>query len=111
MLVLEKQQDVQILKELGAGSGFIQKVFLSEGILLAMTGSFIGIILALLFCYLQVTFKIIPLQGSFVIDYYPIKILISDLLMILGTVLFISVIASWLPSLKAAKQKLSLKAQ
>jgi lipoprotein-releasing system permease protein len=111
MLVLEKQQDVQILKALGANSGFIQKVFLSEGVLLAMTGSIIGIIAALLFCYLQVTFKIIPLQGSFVIDYYPVKILITDLLMILGTVLFIAIVASWLPSAKAAKQKLSLKAQ
>lgn len=111
MLVLEKQQDVQILKAIGATNGFIQKIFLSEGVLLAMTGSIIGIILALLFCYLQVTFKLIPLQGSFVIDYYPVKILITDLLMILGTVLFIAIIASWLPSAKAAKQQLSLKAQ
>ena len=111
MLVLEKQQDVQILKAMGATSSFVQRVFLSEGVLLAMTGTIIGIGIALLFCLLQVTFKIIPLQGSFVIDYYPVKVMVTDLLLIIATVLFISIVASWLPSAKAARQQLSLKAQ
>lgn len=111
MLVLEKQQDVQILKAMGATSSFIQRIFLSEGVLLAMVGSILGIALALLFCLLQLTFKIIPLEGSFVIDYYPVKVFASDLLLVLATVLFISIIASWVPSAKAAKQQLSLKAQ
>ncbi|MBS4064910.1 MAG: ABC transporter permease, partial [Chitinophagaceae bacterium] len=111
MLVLEKQQDVQILKAMGATNRFVQRIFLSEGVLLAMTGTIIGIALALLFCLLQVTFKIIPLEGSFVIDYYPVKVMITDLLLIMATVLFIAVIASWLPSVKAARQQLSLKAQ
>jgi lipoprotein-releasing system permease protein len=111
MLVMEKQQDVQILKAMGATNGFVQSIFLSEGVLLAMTGTAIGIVLAVLFCFLQVTFKIIPLQGSFVIDYYPVKVMLTDLLLIAATVLVIAVLASWLPSLKAARQKLSLKAQ
>lgn len=111
MLVLEKQQDIQILKAMGASSSFIQKIFLTEGVLLAMVGSILGIALALLFCLLQVTFKIIPLEGSFVIDYYPVKVFASDLLLVITTVLFISIIASWVPSVKAAKQQLSLKAQ
>ncbi|MBX9784863.1 MAG: FtsX-like permease family protein [Chitinophagaceae bacterium] len=111
MLVLEKQQDIQIIKAMGGTSAFVQKIFLSEGALLAMTGSVIGILLALLFCGLQVTFKIIPLEGSFVIDYYPVKVMVTDLLLILLTVLVIAVIASWLPSAKAARQQLSLKAQ
>lgn len=111
MLVLEKQQDIQIIKAMGGTSAFVQKIFLSEGVLLAMTGSIIGILMALLFCGLQVTFKIIPLEGSFVIDYYPVKVMVTDLLLILVTVLIIAVIASWLPSAKAARQQLSLKAQ
>jgi lipoprotein-releasing system permease protein len=111
MLVMEKQQDVQILKAMGATNSFIQRIFLSEGVLLAMTGTIIGIALALLFCLLQVTFKIIPLEGSFVIDYYPVKVMATDLLLIMATVFLIAVVASWLPSVKAARQQLSLKAQ
>jgi lipoprotein-releasing system permease protein len=111
MLVMEKQQDVQILKAMGATNGFVQKIFLSEGVLLAMTGTVLGMLLALLLCFIQVTFKVIPLEGSFVIDYYPVKVLMTDLLLILATVLIISIVASWLPSAKAARQQLSLKAQ
>lgn len=111
MLVLEKEQDIQILQAMGAGKSFIQKIFLTEGVLLAFAGSLIGIVLALIFSYLQVTFKLIPLQGSFVIDYYPVKILISDLLLVIATVFVIGLLASWIPSVKAARQKVSLRAQ
>lgn len=111
MLVLEKEQDIQILQAMGAGKSFIQKIFLTEGVLLAFTGSIIGIVLALVFCYLQVTFKIIPLHGSFVIDYYPVQIFISDLLLVIATVFVIGLLASWVPSVKAARQKVSLRAQ
>ena len=111
MLVLEKEQDIQILQAMGASKTFIQKVFLTEGVLLAFAGSLIGIVLALIFSYLQVTFKLIPLQGSFVIDYYPVKILITDLLLVIATVFVIALLASWVPAVKAARQKISLRAQ
>ena len=111
MLVLEKEQDIQILQAMGAGKSFIQKIFLTEGVLLAFTGSVIGIVLALIFSYLQVTFKLIPLHGSFVIDYYPVQIFISDLLLVIATVFVIGLLASWVPSVKAARQKVSLRAQ
>ncbi|MFY7840158.1 MAG: FtsX-like permease family protein [Lacibacter sp.] len=111
MLVLEKEQDIQILQAMGAGKSFVQRIFLTEGVLLALIGSVIGIVLALIFSYLQVTFKLIPLQGSFVIDYYPVEISITDILLIVVTVFVIGLLASWLPSVKAAKQKVSLRAQ
>lgn len=111
MLVLEKEQDIQILQAMGAEKKFIQRIFLTEGVLLAFVGSVIGILLALLFAYLQVTFKLIPLQGSFVIDYYPVDILLTDILLVMLTVFVIALLASWVPSIKAARQKVSLRAQ
>jgi lipoprotein-releasing system permease protein len=111
MLVLEKEQDVQILQAMGAKRSLIQKIFLTEGVLLAIAGSILGILLALIFSYLQVTFKLIPLPGSFVIDYYPVKILITDILLVITTVIVIGLLASWIPSLKAARQRISLRAQ
>jgi lipoprotein-releasing system permease protein len=111
MLVLEKEQDIQILQAMGGSRKFIQKIFLTEGVLLALTGSIIGIMLALIFSYLQVTFKLIPLTGSFVIDYYPVKILLTDILLVITTVIVIGLLASWVPSVKAARQKVSLRAQ
>lgn len=111
MLVLEKEQDIQILQAMGASKSFIQRIFLTEGVFLALIGSVIGIVLAFIFTYLQVTFKLIPLQGSFVIDYYPVDIYLTDILLIVATVFVIGLLASWIPSIKAAKQKVSLRAQ
>ncbi len=111
MLVLEKEQDIQILQAMGAGKQFIRKIFLTEGVLLAFAGTLFGIIIALVFCYLQVTFKLIPLQGSFIIDYYPVKISVIDILLVIATVFVIALLASWIPSVKAAGRNISLRAQ
>ncbi len=69
MLVLEKEQDIQILQAMGASKSFIQRIFLTEGILLALIGSAVGIVLACIFCYQEVKFNLITLEGSVFIDY------------------------------------------
>ncbi|WP_152270694.1 FtsX-like permease family protein [Agriterribacter humi] len=110
MLVLEKQKDIQILQSMGADRGWIQKVFLTEGVVLATVGSGIGIILALVLCFLQLQFKLIPLEGtSFIIDYYPVKLVFSDFIIVAVTVFIIAITASWLPSKRAASQAFELR--
>lgn len=110
MLVLEKQKDIQILQSMGADRGWIQKVFLTEGVVLATVGSGIGITLALVLCFLQLQFKLIPLEGtSFIIDYYPVKLVFSDFIIVAITVFIIALTASWLPSKRAAAQAFELR--
>ena len=110
MLVLEKKQDISILQSMGASSTQIRKIFLSEGFLLGIIGTSIGVGSAILICLLQLKFKIIKIQGgSFLIDYFPVKMLLTDFLMVIGVAFIIVFIASWLPANKASKQPLSLK--
>jgi lipoprotein-releasing system permease protein len=110
MLVLEKQKDIQVLKAMGAKNSLIQKIFLSEGILLAGLGTIGGIILAIIICWAQVEFKLIAIQGgTFLIDYYPVKMIPNDFLLIIITVILVALIASWFPSRKAALQPIELK--
>ena len=110
MLVLEKQKDIQVLKAMGANNRMIQKIFLSEGLLLAGIGAVTGIILAVIFCWAQVRFELIPLEGgTFLIDYYPVKLVPRDFLLIIATVFVIALAASWFPSRKAALQPIELK--
>ena len=110
MLVWEKQKDIHVLKALGASNGLIQKIFLTEGILLAMMGGIAGILLAAIICGLQLKFKLIPLQGgSFLIDYYPVKMVATDFLLVFSTILVVALLASWLPARKAAAQPIELK--
>jgi lipoprotein-releasing system permease protein len=110
MLVLEKQKDIQVLKSMGAPSLMIQKIFLSEGLLLGGIGAASGILLAVLICWAQVKYKLIALQGgSFLIDYYPVKMVASDFVLVIVTVMLIALIASWFPSRKAALQQVELR--
>lgn len=110
MLVLEKKKDIQVLQAMGASRTFIKKIFLSEGVLLAGIGAVTGILLAVIICTLQLQFKFIPLQGdSFVIDYYPVKVLPTDILIIGATIFVVAILASWIPAAKAANQPFELK--
>ena len=110
MLVLEKKQDIAILQSMGGTTTQIKKIFLSEGILLAGIGAIGGMLLALLICFLQVKYKLIKLQGgSFLIDYFPVKLVATDFLLVSGTAIIIALIASWFPAFKAARQPLELR--
>lgn len=110
MLVLEKQKDIQVLKAMGADNRLIQKIFLSEGLLLGGIGTMAGILLGLLLCWAQVKYKLITIQGgTFLIDYYPVKIIAGDFILIVATVMVVAAVASWLPSRKAALQPIELK--
>jgi lipoprotein-releasing system permease protein len=110
MLVLEKKQDISILHSLGANRSFIQRIFLSEGLLLALIGGGMGMFLAFLIGLMQTKFHLVRMQGStFMIDYFPVKMVVPDFLLVGLTVFVIAVVASWLPARKAANQQFMLR--
>ena len=110
MLVLEKKKDISILQSMGAGKTRILKIFLSEGLLLGSIGAATGILLASIICIIQLKYKLVKLEGgSFLIDYFPVKLQASDFLLVAVTALVIAFIASWLPASKAARQTFELR--
>jgi lipoprotein-releasing system permease protein len=110
MFVLEKQKDIAVLKAMGADEGYIQRIFLNEGFVLAFVGGGSGILIAIVLCVLQLKFKLLKLAGgSFIIDYYPVKMVPADFLLVIATVFFIALLAAWIPSKKASQQDFSLK--
>jgi len=110
MLVWEKQKDIHVLKALGASNGLIKKIFLSEGVLLGTMGGVGGMLLAAIICLLQIRYKLVPLAGgSFLIDYYPVKLVATDFVLVLSTILAVALLASWLPARKAAAQPIELR--
>lgn len=112
MLVLEKQKDISVLHALGGNRNFIQKIFMSEGLLLALIGGGVGMLLAFLFSILQINYHLIPLEGgSFLIDYFPVKLRLLDFLLVGATVFVIALIAAWIPSRKAVRQEFSLRSE
>jgi len=112
MLVIEKEKDMSVIHALGGNRNFIQKIFLSEGLLIAIIGGVLGMVLALVVAWAQVNFKLIPLQGgSFLIDYFPVTLKPIDFLLVSATVIIIALLASWIPARKAALQDFSLRSE
>ena len=112
MLVIEKQKDISVLNALGGDKKFIQKIFLSEGLLIGIIGGAAGMLLALIIAWLQINYKLIPLEGgSFLIDYFPIKLRLPDFGLVTITVLLIALLAAWIPARKAAEQEFSLRSE
>ncbi|MEO8582261.1 MAG: FtsX-like permease family protein [Flavitalea sp.] len=110
MLVMEKQKDIQVLKALGADNERIRKIFLTEGVLLAGMGSIAGLLLAILICWAQEKFKLVAIEGgTFLIDHYPVRLLLSDFILVFATVMLVAFIASWFPARSAALQPVELK--
>lgn len=110
LLVLEKQKDIGILKAMGAGRNQISGLFLAEGALWSLMGGGIGLLLGLLVCLGQQQFGWIKLGGAFIIDAYPVRLQLTDFLVVIATILTIGLLAAWFPAARAARiEGISLK--
>ncbi len=110
MLVLEKRKDINVLQSMGASQKNILAIFLSEGLLLGSIGTAAGIIMATILCLLQLKFEIIKLAGgSFLLDYFPVKLIASDFILVAVTATAIAFMAAWFPAYKASRQRFELR--
>ncbi len=94
MIVLDKKQDIAILKAMGSTTSFVRKVFLRLGMYFTGGGLLIGILLAVILYFLQKQFGLISIGPGFVVDTYPILMKVSDVLIVSMTVLIIGFLAS-----------------
>ena len=110
MLVLEKKKDISVLQSMGVNRPGILRIFLSEGLLLGCIGAAIGIGMAAIICLLQLNFKLVKLEGgSFLLDYFPVKLVATDFILVALTALIISFLAAWFPAKKASGQDFELR--
>ena len=97
MLMLDKREDVETLRNLGADDRMITRIFLFEGRMISLLGAVIGIVLGLLLCWAQQHFGLISLGSNFIVEAYPVSVHAGDILLILVTVLAVGFLAVWYP--------------
>jgi lipoprotein-releasing system permease protein len=97
MLIIEKKKDIQTLYHLGADSTIIKKIFLNEGLMISLTGAIFGLLLGIFVCWIQLKFSIITFSEGYVVDAYPVKMELSDICLILFSVVAIGYTAAWYP--------------
>ena len=100
MLIIDKKNDIATLNSLGFDRKGIQRIFIYEGWIISIGGAILGLLLGLLVCWLQQTYGFLKLDsmGTFVVSNYPVKIVWTDLLLALATVVVIGLLASWYPN-------------
>jgi len=100
MLILDKKEDISILRSMGADKQTIRNIFLFEGWLISFSGAILGTLAGLALCQAQISFGLVKLSGevsSFIIDAYPMKIIFTDVLLIVISVSLIGFLAAWYP--------------
>ena len=98
VLLMEKKQDIQTLYSLGLMHKKIKSIFLMIGVFITFLGGVAGALMGLLFCFFQSKFHIIKLNTVGFINAYPIKVNISDIVVILCIVLFLGFCTSYFVS-------------
>lgn len=109
MLIIDKKNDIKTLSHIGLSKKGIRRIFAAEGRMISIGGAVVGLLLGLLVCWLQQTFGFLKLDsmGSFVINNYPVKMIWTDFVLVLVTVVGIGLLASWYPIRIFTKRYLS----
>ena len=99
MLILDKRDNANTLRSLGAPDGMVARIFIYEGNLIALIGAIVGLILGIVLCLLQQHFGLIGLggDGQFVVSAYPVRVKFTDIVLVFFSVAVVSAISVWFP--------------
>ncbi|MFC2129860.1 FtsX-like permease family protein [Bacteroidota bacterium] len=104
MTVVEKRQDIGVLKAMGATDNDIQKIFVLQGTIIGFISTLLGIILGLGFCYGQMNYGWFKLDGAnFLIASIPVVVNSLDVIIISFVSMLLSILAAIYPAKRAAK--------
>ncbi len=112
MLITEKTTDIAILKTYGATPKMIAHIFMTQGLIIGVVGAVIGASLGIgisllledVSYWLNTTFNL-GLFDSYYIDALVTDIYVTDILLIIGSSIAFSVLATIYPAIKAMKIK------
>lgn len=99
MLIIEKRENMETLRSMGADNSTVANIFIYEGIIISAIGAVSGIIAGIALCLAQQRFGFISMGNadSFVVNSYPVEIQAKDILTTFVTVLIVGITAVWLP--------------
>jgi lipoprotein-releasing system permease protein len=104
MVVMEKRKDIAILQSMGATRESVRRIFLIKGCVIGVVGTLLGVLLGLALCFLIQEYHFIELpKDVFLISTVPVRIYLSNFLLVGVASLLVCLIASIYPARQAAK--------
>lgn len=102
LLVLEKKKDIRLMLNLGMSRRGIKNIFFNQGVLIALSGTIMGLGLGVLAVWLQQKYGFIKTNAMFAIE-YPVALRVGDVLLILLLSTLLGLASTIYPALKAAE--------
>ena len=94
LLIINKHDDIFILRSMGMERSTIRRAFLAEGLLICAMAVVLGLVLGFVVCWLQQTFGIIRMgDGNFVVSAFPVSMRAVDFLATFLLVMAISTLS------------------
>ncbi|MDR1652215.1 MAG: FtsX-like permease family protein [Prevotellaceae bacterium] len=109
MLIIDKSDDIQTLKSMGANETLIRYIFLFEGWLIAVVGAAVGIIVGAALCLVQQHFGLLTIGEGAVVDSYPVVVRFSHIVLVFATVITIGFCSALYPATFAKNVKRDMK--
>jgi lipoprotein-releasing system permease protein len=104
MMVLEKTRDIAILLSMGATKDNIRRIFILQGVMIGIVGTFFGVIIGQIACQLADKYHVIRLAPEvYTIAYVPFKPSLLDSVIVATAAILISFLATLYPSAAAAR--------
>ena len=112
MLVKDKSRDIAVLRTMGATKGMIMRIFFLDGAFIGFVGTFLGVILGLLFCdnieNIRQFLQSLAGRDLFAAEIYflsqlPAKVELSVVATVACISLLLSFLATLYPAYRAAK--------
>lgn len=97
LLIIEKRNDMNILRAMGASRSSVRRIFAWQGFLITLIGGATGIVAGIILSLIQQHFGLIKLAGdpnALVISVYPIAVEFNDVLIVLISVVAVGLLCS-----------------
>lgn len=109
MLIIDKEDEIRILRNIGASDKMVRNIFACEGMLVSGIGAVSGIVIGVILCLLQERYGFITLgsdSSAYIVSSYPVELHWLDVLCAALAVFVIGIITTIYPLSVLNKRKI-----
>jgi lipoprotein-releasing system permease protein len=104
MVVADKTREIGILKAMGMRSSAVRRIFFSQGLVIGVVGTLLGVLLGIGVALALGKYKLITLDPSvYFIDHLPVATEVQDVVWIIVASVGIAALATIYPAMQAAR--------
>jgi lipoprotein-releasing system permease protein len=101
MIIIDKKENINTLYNIGLTFKEIRNIFFIQGIIITTVGLLFGLLLGTILIVIQQQFSILMITSNIA---YPVQFKILNILLVIGTIIPLGLISSWIASGRVNKE-------